>query len=321
MEALDALVTMNEDEQLAGGKNEPGLFAPLKKKRRRPSGVVIVAGGWLLALTILSAFAAQFPFIRTIEQFVKVRGKLQTNYKLGPGWTAWFGTDGVGKDVFAKCIYGAKVTLTIAFTSTVVGLVVGGFLGMVSGYFKGWVDRVVSICTDILLAFPPLVLALLAIYRLDDIKAKHPAFNWFSRTWQVTVVLSILAIGPLTRIVRAQTLAISEREFVLSARSLGAKNRRILVREVLPNLIPAMVSVAFTGIAVLIVAEGGLAFLGLSVQSPPTWGRLISDNYKRVDDAWWATFFPCMMLFITVLAFNLIGDRIARKFDIREAAI
>ena len=192
---------------------------------------------------------------------------------------------------------------------------------MVSGYFQGITDRTVSIFTDILLAFPPLVLALLAIYRLDDLKAQHPSFAWFSRTWQVVVVLSVLAIAPLARIVRAQTLAIAQREYVLAARSLGAKNRRIIVREVLPNLVPTMISVAFTGIAVLIVAEGGLAFLGLSVESPPTWGRLISDNYKRIDDAWWATLFPCLMLFLTVLAFNIIGDHIARKFDIREAAI
>jgi len=292
-----------------------------KAKRKWPGIGVAISVVFLVVLAFFALFAKQLPFIRTIDQFVVVNGRPQTNYKLGPGWTAWFGTDGGGKDVFAKCMVGAKITLTIAVVSTIVGLVVGGFLGMVSGYFRGTADRVVSIVTDILLAFPALVFAFLVVFRLDDIKRQHPAFDWFSRTWQVTLVLSVIAIGPLTRVVRAQTLAIAQREYVLAARSLGAKSRRIIVREVLPNLVPTMISVAFTGIALLIVAEGGLAFLGLSVESPPTWGRLISDNYKRIDDAWWATFFPCLLLFLTVLAFNIIGDHIARRFDIREGVL
>jgi peptide/nickel transport system permease protein len=140
--------------------------------------------------------------------------------------------------------------------------------------------------------------------------------------WQVILVLSILSIAPLARIVRAQTLSISQREYVLAARSIGARSRRVLVREILPNLVPTMISVAFTGIAVLLIAEGGLAFLGYSVKPPqPTWGYMIQESRADLDDAWWATLFPCFMLFVTVLAFNIVGDRVARRFDIREAAL
>ena len=135
-------------------------------------------------------------------------------------------------------------------------------------------------------------------------------------------MLSLLSIAPLARIVRAQTLSMSQREFVLAARSLGAKDSRVIFREILPNLVPAMVSVAFTGIAILLVAEGALAFLGYSVLAPtPTWGYLINEGRPQIERAWWATLMPCLMLFVTVLAFNLIGDRIARRFDIREAAL
>jgi peptide/nickel transport system permease protein len=131
-----------------------------------------------------------------------------------------------------------------------------------------------------------------------------------------------VSIAPLARIVRAQTLSLSQREFVLAARSIGASNRRIIFREVMPNLVPAMVTVAFTGLALLIAAEGGLAFLGYSVETPtPTWGKLIALNYNRLDTQWWSTIFPSLMLFFTVLAFNLIGDHLARRFDIREATL
>ena len=121
---------------------------------------------------------------------------------------------------------------------------------------------------------------------------------------------------------RAQTLSLREREFVLAARSIGARTGRVLGREILPNLIPAMLTVAFTGLALLIAAEGGLAFLGLSVENPtPTWGRLINANYDAMDRGWWATVFPCLMLLMTVLSFNMIGDWLARRFDIREATV
>jgi peptide/nickel transport system permease protein len=173
-----------------------------------------------------------------------------------------------------------------------------------------------------MLAFPPIVIAILVTGRFDALRKNSEAFSWLSRTWSITFVLSILAIAPLARIVRAQTLSISQREFVLAARSLGARNGRVLVREILPNLVPAMVSVIFTGVAVLLIAEGGLAFLGYSIELPtPTWGRLIAENRNFIREAWWGTIMPCVMLFATVLSFNVLGDRIARRFDIREAAL
>ena len=264
-------------------------------------------------------FADWLPFIRSAEAQIRVDGKLQSQYKQGPGNLAWWGSDGNGYDVFARCIYYARNSLLIGVSATVIGLLIGSALGILAGYFRGWVDRVVSITIDCLLSIPALVLAVMIVRRLDDIKVDITWLDWMTRKWQIILTLSILAIAPLARIVRAQTMALREREFVTAARSLGSTNGRILVREILPNLVPAMVTVAATGLGILIAAEGALAFLGLGLEE--SWGFMIDANRRRLEKAWWATLFPCIMLFLTVLSFNLIGDRLARRFDIREAAV
>lgn len=294
--------------------------APATKRRRRlPKLGVLFGSAWLIALVSLTLLADYLPFIRGVNTKVRVNGKLMNNYRLGPGWTAWWGTDGNGFDVFSRCIYYARNTLMIGLASTVIGLIVGGALGMLAGYYRGWVDRVISILVDCLLAIPALVLAIMLVRRLDDIKIDYTWLGWMTRKWQIILTLSILAVAPLARIVRAQTMALREREFVLAARSLGSGNRRILFREILPNLVPAMVTVAATGLGILIAAEGALAFLGLGLEA--SWGFMINGNRARLQKAWWATIFPCIMLFMTVLSFNLIGDRLARRFDVREAAV
>jgi peptide/nickel transport system permease protein len=181
---------------------------------------------------------------------------------------------------------------------------------------------VISFVTEILLALPALIIAIVLVFRFDDLKSQYSWLSWMTRIWQITAVLSLLAIAPLARIVRAQTLSLSERDFVLAARSVGAKGSRVIVREILPNLVPTMIAVAFTGLGILIAAEGALAFLGYSVETPtPTWGKMISVSYNRIDDAWWASLLPALLLFLTVLSFNVIGDRVARRFDIREATL
>ena len=190
---------------------------------------------------------------------------------------------------------------------------------MVAGYFRGKTDRFISIFVDCLLAIPALVLAIILVRRLDDIKLDYTWLGWMTRMWQIILALSILAVAPLARIVRAQTMALREREFVLAARSLGSSNMRIIFREILPNLIPTMVTVAATGLGILIAAEGALAFIGLGLET--SWGFMININRTRLEKAWWATIFPCLMLLLTVLSFNLIGDRLARRFDVREAAV
>lgn len=278
---------------------------------------------WLGVLTFHAAFASYLPWVRGENQRVRVAG----DFAYGPGVDFWFGSDQLGKDVFARCIYGARIALTVGTISILVGLLIGGTLGMIAGYFRGNADRGISIITDSLLAFPAIVISALVIGRFDALAASDAeflgfGFSWLTRRWSVGIIFALLSIAPVSRIVRAQTLSLSEREYVLAARSLGARTPRVLFMEILPNLIPAMVSVIFTGIAILLAAEGGLAFIGYSVKPPSaSWGLMIAESRNRIDTAWWATIFPAVMLFLTVLAFNLIGDWFAKRFDIREAAL
>jgi peptide/nickel transport system permease protein len=296
--------------------------AAFKPKRKRPNIGFIFAVVFLGSLTFMAFFADYLSFIPYPDEKILGPDGRPGRYDWGPGWTAWFGTDGVSNDVFSKTIYGARTSLQVGVFATVFGIVVGGGLGVIAGYFRGKVDRVVMIITDCLLALPALLLAIILVDRLDDFRLDTEWLSWLSRKWQIVLTLGILATAPLARIVRAQTLSLREREFVLAARSIGAKPGRVMFREILPNLIPVILTVAFTGLSILIAAEGALAFLGLGVEvGTPTWGKLIDENCNQIDDAWWATLFPCLMLFLTVLSFNLIGDRLSRRFDIRQAGV
>jgi len=300
----------------------PVIVNEVPRRRRPPLGMAFGIL-WLVTIILLTVLADFLPFVRGATQ--APRGA--SNYAFGPGVDFWFGSDRLGRDVFARCVYGARISLIIAVTSIAIGLVVGTALGMLTGYFRGWIDRVVSIFVDSLLAFPAIILAALVVGRAgalreSDIQVLGLGFTWLSNAWAITAVFAVLSVAPITRIVRAQTLSLSQREYVLAARSLGARTPRILVREILPNVVPVLVSVLFTGVAILLAAEAGLAFLGYSVEPPQaSWGLMVTENREFIDEAWWATLFPCLMLFLTVLSFNLIGDRVARKFDIREAAL
>jgi peptide/nickel transport system permease protein len=293
-----------------------------RKRRRRPIGMWFGVT-WLGLLLFHTLFAAWLPWVRGENQ--RVDGA--SNFAYGPGTDFWFGSDQLGKDVFARCVYGARLALTLGTVSILVGILIGGTLGMLAGYFKGKTDRGISIVADALLAFPAIIFAALLIGRFDALASPEVdlfgfGFDWITRRWSVVIVFSILSIAPVSRIVRAQTLSLSEREYVLASRSLGARTPRIMTREILPNLVPAMAAVIFTGIAILLAAEGGLAFIGYSVKPPEaSWGLMIAEARSQIDDAWWATIMPAVVLFLTVLAFNLVGDWFARRFDIREASL
>lgn len=294
---------------------------PTRQRRLPPLGALFGIT-FLSLLAIVAVLGDRLWFVRSFDEKVALDGGIANRYALGPGRTAFFGTDALGADVFAKCVYGARLTLVVGVLATTIGLLLGGFVGIVAGYRRGLTDRFVGVATDSLLSIPAIVLAIVMIAKLDVIKQDQRWLDWLDRRWQITFTLGLVAIAPLARIVRAQTLTLRERQYVLAARSLGATTRRVLGREILPNLVPTMLTVAFTGLGILIAAEGALAFLGLSIEAPtPTWGKLIDQNRNSMSQGWWATVFPCLMLFLTVLSFNLIGDWLSRRFDIRRAAI
>ena len=278
--------------------------SPLPRQRRQGRLTIWLAGGWLALVLFCAVFADFLPFVRGYAQ--RFPGK---NLK-APSSKFWFGTNKVSQDIFARTVYGARLSLWIAFASILAGLAVATVLGLTAGYYRGKIDTLISYGVDILLAFPPLVLTLFVT-----------TFYGRKATW-VILSLTILSIPPLTRVVRASTLAYSQREFVLAAKAVGAKDRRIIVREILPNVVPSMVSFVLTGMAVLIIAEGALSVLGQSVLPPlPTWGSLIADGRIPLEqgNAWWVALMPSGVMFLTILSFNLIGDVLSRRFDIKES--
>ncbi len=188
---------------------------------------------------------------------------------------------------------------------------IGGSIGIIAGYYRGRVESSLMALMDILLAFPSLVLALSLITALGQ------------NLRDVTIAIAILAIAPIARIIRANTLTFAQREFVLAARSLGAKNGRIIWREILPNVLPPAASFALLGVAVAIVGEGALAFLGLSVPPPtPSWGSSIAAGQTVLQQGdIWVAMVPAIAMLLTVLSLNLAGDALRKRFEVKEGAL
>ncbi len=264
--------------------------------------------GWL-ALIVLAAVLAPYLGLKDPDENYINRDLGRPPYS--PGGEFWFGSDQDARDVFSRTIHGARVSLVVGFSAIAFGMVIGGTLGMLAGYLRGWFDRVISFVFVVLLSFPSLVLAILITSLLDR------------SLFTVASTLGFLAIAPVGRLARATTIQFAEREFVLAARTLGAKHGRIMVRELLPNVLIPMGALALLGMAVAIVAEGALAFLGLSVQEEETWGKLIllGSGSRDLENAPWISMGPIFVLFLTVLALNFAGDRVRAYFDVREVSL
>jgi peptide/nickel transport system permease protein len=267
---------------------------------------------WLVGIVVAAITAPWLPIAdpdRSVLEIVRI-GPVQPGHVLGG--------DGLGRDMLARVIFGARTTLMVAGGAVVFGLIIGGMLGMVAGYFRGRVDTVLTTLFNVLLSIPALVLALslVAVFANSDEAISH----------QRRVVVLILALGIVTipilgRITRASALSWSEREFVKAAEVVGAGHIRIMFREVLPNVLPAMMSITLLGIAVAIVAEGALSLLGVGVVEEPTWGNMIAAGRTDLARAPHIVGIPSVAIFLTVLALNSLGDVIRARFDVREAAI
>jgi peptide/nickel transport system permease protein len=291
-------------------------------RRRKKKGLGIA--GWLSAIWLVLVVGAAIlaPWLpiddpKAITTEIVRRGPL-ADAGSAPGHL--LGGDFNGRDMLSRLIWGARTTLTIATLAVVIGFVLGGLLGLLGGYFRGKVDVVVSLLLDVFLAIPAVILAL----ALVTILRTQPGTNGGGLDPEVALILALgfVSIPVLGRITRASTLSWSEREFVLAARAQGAKHRRIIWREVLPNVLPAMLSIALLGIAVAIVAEGTLAILGASVETDtPTWGNMIAIGRNALQRAPHIVFEPALCIFFTVLALNMLGDVVRSKFDVREGGL
>ena len=282
-------------------------------RKRVPLGAWL-SGAWLSLVVFLALFANFLPLEDPAAEVARP--------KLAPGQDGLiFGADGNGRDMLSRLVYGGRNSLAIAVFSILIGFVVGGLLGLLSGYFRNWIGQVLSTLFDILLAIPAVVLAMALVAVLKGDPGDTEAYH-MSPILILIIALAIVAIPLLARITRANTLTWSQREFVSAARAQGASDSRILFREILPNVLPAMVYIGLLGMAIAIVAEGSLAILGASVVPPtPTWGVMIVQGKADMEDAPFIMFLPIVAVFATVMALNFLSDFIRDRFDVRESAL
>ena len=227
----------------------------------------------------------------------------------GPSSQHIFGVDQLGRDVFSRTVYGARVSLIVAVTATGIATLIGIITGLLAGYYKGWTDTIVSRSVDVLLAIPYLLLAsgLAAACTLGGTGCLGGLIK--PGLGVVIFVIAFTSWTYMTRIIRGQVLSMREKEFVEAARSVGASDGRIIFREVLPNLVAPIIVYASILIPQVILYEAALSFLGVGVQPPTSsWGQMLSDATPTFSTAWWYMVFPGLALLFTVLAFNLIGD-------------
>ena len=273
--------------------------------RRRLGVGFWLAMVWLLVMAFVALFAPWLPIADPTE--VGFGGARES-----PSFDAWFGTDALGRDVFSRTMHGARISLAVGGFAIVFGMVIGGALGILAGYFRGRLDQAVGFVFFVLLSFPALVLAILITATLER------------SLLVVSLTIGILAVAPVGLLSRASTLVYAEREFVAAARVLGARHGRIIVRELLPNVVIPMGALTLLGMALAVVAEGSLAFLGLSVagENAISWGKMIVDGagIRDLQNATHVTMFPVVVMFVTVLALNFAGDRIRQYYDVKELA-
>ena len=222
-----------------------------------------------------------------------------------PSAQFWLGTDEIGRDILSRVIYGARVSIQVALVSIALAIVLGSMLGMIAGYFGGWIDHVVMRVMDGMLAFPMLVLA------LGIIAVLGPSLL------NTTLAITIINVPSFARLVRAQVLVVRKLDFVLAARALGAGDLRIMLRHVWPSVVGNLIVYASLRASTAIITESSLSFLGLGAQPPtPSWGQMLS-TAMQYWDAWWMSVFPGIAIFITVIALNFLGDSLRDTLDAR----
>ncbi|MGZ8258666.1 MAG: ABC transporter permease [Methylotenera sp.] len=259
-------------------------------------GFMIIASILLLALTA--------PFIAPYDpDAIDVKAIL-----LSPTSRHLMGTDGLGRDVFSRMLYGARISLMVGFVAVGIATAIGIILGAIAGFYRGWVDTFIMRIVDVMLSIPTFFLILAVIAFLTP------------SIWNIMIVIGLTSWMGVTRLVRAEFLSLRNREFVLAAQTLGAKDARLIFTHLLPNSLTPIIVSSILGIASAVLVESGLSFLGLGVQAPQaSWGNILTDGKEYIQFAWWLSLFPGLAILITVLGYNLLGDGLRDAFNPRSS--
>lgn len=231
-------------------------------------------------------------------------GQNSSNRLQGPSSENWLGTDDLGRDIFARIIHGARISLMVGFIAVGIAVIAGGFLGIVAGYYGGRIDNIIMRFMDIFLAIPSILLAIAIV----------AAFG--GSTFNLMVAIGVSSIPQFARIVRASVLQVKDQEFIESARAVGASDVRIMIKHIIPNSLAPVIVQATLGVASAILSTAGLAFIGLAIPKPtPEWGSMLSDSRSFLRVAPHMAMFPGLAIMITILALNLLGDGLRDALD------
>ncbi len=290
-------ISVNDNKQV----HSPWVDAwkRLKKNKMAMLGLVVT-----ITLIFVAIFADYIAPYDPIFSPVMEEGKVELSMQ-GPSLEHPFGTDKLGRDIFSRIIYGARISLTVGFVTQVISLVIGITLGAIAGYYGGLVDDVVSYLINVFLAFPFMLfaIAIMAVFQDPGIE-------------KIFIALGLISWPGLARIVRGQVMALKEEEYIEAAKSLGASDFRIILKHVIPNTLAPIIVTVTLGVASAILSEAGLSFLGLGAQPPtPSWGLILSTGkeYLRSDPR--MMLFPGLAIMVTVLGFNLFGDGLRDALD------
>ncbi|MDX8392050.1 MAG: ABC transporter permease [Mariprofundaceae bacterium] len=261
---------------------------------------LMLAGGSIVALVALLALLA--PWIAPYDpNAIDVRQIL-----LSPSLAHWCGTDTLGRDVFSRMLFGARVSLAVGFVAVGIAIAIGVILGALAGYAGGRMDAMIMRATDMVLCFPTFFLILAVIAFLEP------------SIWNIMIVIGLTSWMGVARLVRAELLSLRSREFVLAAESLGVSAIRLIWRYLLPNAMGPILVSAVLGIAGAVLIESGLSFLGLGVQPPDaSWGNILTEGKDNIQIAWWLSLYPGLAILITVLGYNLLGEGLRDAIDPR----
>jgi dipeptide transport system permease protein len=271
---------------------------------RHGSGVRLwLAGGWLLLALLAAIFAPLVTPQDPLAQDLMLE-------RLPPFWMSgaepgyWLGTDSLGRDLLSRLIFGGRIAFIVAFAAAIAACLVGSTLGLIAGYFGGWADRIISRIVDVWMAFPPVLFAILLVAVLG------------TGLSSVIIAIAVIDWTRFCRVIRAETMGQSRMDYVENARIAGYGRIGIMLREVLPNVVPSIVALLSLEMGIAVIVEAILSFVNLSISTDdPTWGGIIAEGRLSIHQAWWVLVFPLITLILTVLSFSQFGEGLKARFD------